>query len=332
MKKSLGLGSLLIIGGLIAVVLMVGGNYASQFIFGNSPDLVELDAEPVRHIKINSESTAVQLVPADGDQLKSHLEQRSMFGQYQMKVNTTRDTVEIEVERKGLHLNILGFFRSSLTVHLPEKIWESLEVEVASGLITADQVTAEELSLTTSSGNLELSELQAEELKVTAGSGNITLVDVAAADLDATVGSGNLVVDGFTTDQFKFQSGSGRVDLTSGEGELAGSTGSGDISLTLDQLLHPVSLEAGSGRLKVDAEQILANLDLKVGSGSIDVNVSDPDTLNVDYSGRSGASIPNGFHYTTQNDNRIIGYFGSEGSGATLNAQTGSGSFSISTR
>ncbi|WP_010272213.1 DUF4097 family beta strand repeat-containing protein [Paenibacillus senegalensis] len=333
MQRKLSLGSLLVIGGLIAVVLIIGGNYISRFLPWNSPDLVELEAEPVRHIKINSGSTKVQLVPTNGDQVKSHLEQRSLLGQYQMKVTSSRDQVEIQVVRKGLPMNFRGLFRSELTVYLPERVWESLQVEAGSGKITAADITAEEVTVNTGSGTIELNDLRADELNVKAGSGKVELTDIEADHLDATVSSGKLVVDGYTADYFQFQAGSGDVSVANGEGELYGSTGSGSITVTLDQLLHPASLEAGSGKIKVDTEQILADLDVQAGSGKIEVHVSDPDALNVDYRGRSGrATIAKDFNYTTQDSHRITGYFGTGGKDATLSVSIGSGSFTLSSR
>lgn len=342
MKKSLSLGALLITGGLIALLIqfiVTGGSFSTNFIPWSSTSIAmeeSVDSSSIGKIKVNTASSDVKIVPANTDEITISLDGKASSNSAKaidLKVETAGDTLELGVERKNnIGFSLFQFERITLTVALPEKIWDNVEIDVGSGnidipqlagtsvtfstgsgKITAAGIEAENAYLKTGSGNLKLTDSNATTLSVRAGSGGIHLADIQADALEADVGSGSIKAERYYSGELSFQANSGKVTLTDGEGAVTGSTGSGDITLSAKELRHDTDLKVGSGRIRVTLD-------------------SKPDSLEVDYKGNSGSGKIDwdGFNYTTNERNRISGSFGS--GDVKLTARSGSGSFTLSQR
>jgi hypothetical protein len=123
------------------------------------------------------------------------------------------------------------------------------------------------------SGDIELNDVAQADVKV--GSGSITVTRAAGA-VKAQTGSGDVTV-AESAGPVWVRTGSGSVEGVSlGAAGVDATTGSGDISLTLNSP-GPVRARAGSGSVELTVPAGAYRLSTRTGSGSMDVRIpSDP--------------------------------------------------------
>lgn len=304
MRKTAWLGAVLIaigIFGLISVSGQKDGFWNDWFSFGADNIHIEkrLDAADVRNVFIQTGSANIEVVAGNSDQIVVRLDGRvssRMADRIDIKVKPGRDKLELGIERPD-HSGLGWFqFRASLTVELPKKEWDSIEVKVGSG-------------------NAKVEDIAGMDIRVGAGSGNIRLTEAKADKIDVHTGSGNITAEEFEAEQLQFQTGSGNVKLTDGWANLKGQTGSGNIKVELDELTH-------------DAE-------LRAGSGNVTVNLNNaPESLAIDYHANSGNGRIkwDGVKYDEKSERGNL-LRGKIGNGETkLAVRTGSGNFTLGQR
>ncbi|MGG4497902.1 DUF4097 family beta strand repeat-containing protein [Brevibacillus reuszeri] len=144
-------------------------------------------------------------------------------------------TLKVDVNEK-LHVNL--FFpvsgRLQLELYLPEKDYEKLALNTATGDIKASKLSVKKTNIVSSTGDVELDGLSGESLDIQTDTGDMKLSGIRSA--------------------VQIQTTTGEID-----------------SLLLPELVHNVSIESETGdiRIKVDQEPAAANLDLSTETGSI---------------------------------------------------------------
>lgn len=301
MKKSSLLGAVLI------VVLVWGAltmwdsrkGFAGGWLsFGmNKVDIAEsFDAGRYRNVAIEVGSSDVNVVRGSTDKIEVRLHgktDKGNAGKIGLKSESKGDTLEFGIEKPdGMQL---GFRMISLTmtVELPEKEWNELNVKAGSG-------------------DVDVAEFEGTSVEAEASSGNVELSASVAKKIVLKTGSGDVKASGFKADKVAFDSKSGNVVLEDGDAELEGETDSGDIRIELDELLRDTDVSAGSG-----------NVTIELGR--------EPESLTVDYRGKSGNGKLGwkGFDYREKDEegHTIRGAFGT--GGTKLKVATGSGNFTL---
>jgi lia operon protein LiaG len=294
--------------GVVLIVVLVWGaltmwDSGKGFAWGwlsfgtNKVDMAEsFDAGRYRNVGIEVGSSDVNVVRGSTDKIEVRLHgktDKGNAGKIGLKTDSKGDTLNLGIEKpEGMQL---GFRIVSLTmtVELPEKQWNELKVKAGSGDVEVAEFEGTFIEAEASSGNVELSASNAKKIALKTGSG-----DVKASD--------------FKADTVSFDSRSGNVVLKDGEAELKGETGSGDIRIEMDELLHDTDVSAGSGNVTIGLDR-------------------EPKSLTVDYRGKSGDGKIRwkGFDYQEKDEegHTIKGAFGS--GGTKLKVATGSGNFTL---
>ena len=161
-----------------------------------------------------------------------------------------RDTPEFAATLSGKTLSLkeklsLSIFGSkptegySITVYLPDRCFEKLAVNTASGGAEVEGVTAREFDLNTASGEININ-AYFENITLQSASGNITLTnptDKPAKSLHSV--SGRTVYNG--------ASGAGKVAVTSGTVEVSYAEWNGDLDISAISGSVNLSLPKDSG-------------------------------------------------------------------------------------
>ncbi len=185
-----------------------------------------------------------------------------------------RDGVLQITEKPASVFNIGSFKSSSLTLSLPEKLYESLKLELASGSIKTSGLTADSLKAQAASGSMELG-IFADSIDLDIASGKMTVTnctDKTANNIDIDAASGSIVLNGFGADSTKVNLASGNVTLNDISGSVNVELASGKVNLNYAQWNGSLGIDLMSG--KVDAalpEGSGAAVEFEKASGSINI-------------------------------------------------------------
>lgn len=208
--------------------------------------------------------------------VKRH-EEEAIIAEY----DNPRDTPEFAATISGKTLSLkeklsLSIFGSkpaegySITVYLPDKFYEQLAVNTASGGAEIEGVTARDFDLNTASGEINVN-AYFENITVQSASGNITLTNPTgkpAKSLHTCTVSGNARVVDYKAEKFNLHSVSGRTVYS-------GASGAGKVAVT-------------SGTVEVSYSEWNADLDVSAISGSVNLTLPKDSGLDISFSGISG--------------------------------------------
>ncbi|MHA2856209.1 DUF4097 family beta strand repeat-containing protein [Paenibacillus lautus] len=320
MKKRTGY-LIVAVGVLLLIFTMNPRNIFSDIQFGFSFDTKKineeqtLDANDYRDLTVKTGSINIHVVPGATDQITARLNGKvssKYADQVKLQVEPNGDSLTLGVEEDhGINLGI-SIMDLQLTVELPEKQWAAAQIESGSGEIEVENMLGDTVTVKAGSGNVNVQQVNAGELTVHTGSGNIEVEEVEAKSVALQSGSGEISADGYHAEQLSFQNGSGNVELSDGEAALQGKTGSGNIRVDADRLIHNADLRAGSGNVSIDLDE-------------------KPSSLEVDFQGSSGEGKIewDGMRYEVKDEDkgRLKGTLGS--GEVLLKVRTGSGNFRL---
>ncbi|UNK16096.1 DUF4097 domain-containing protein [Paenibacillus sp. N3/727] len=320
MQKKKGL-LIVAVGVLLLIITMNPIKTFSGINFGFSFDTKEIngeqtfDANDFRHLNLRTGSSDIHFVQGNADQIKVRLHGKvspQIAEQVKLKAEPNGDTLVLGVDvPQGIDLGV-RVMNIDLTVELPEKQWASAGIESGSGDIEIAQMQGDSVIIKASSGDVKVQQVRADEITVHTGSGDIKAEEIDAESIALESGSGDISAERYKASMLNFQSGSGDVELKDGESGIQGKTGSGNIRLDADQLIHDAELRSSSGRVTVDL-------------------VKEPSSLKVDFEGSSGKGDMqwDGMRYETndKDKNQLKGTFGS--GGVVLKVRTSSGDFTL---
>ena len=175
--------------------------------------------------------------------------------------------------KEKLSLSIFGSKPTegySITVYLPERCFESIAVNTASGGAEVEGVTARDFDLNTASGEININ-AYFENITLQSASGNIMLTnptDKPAKSIHTCTVSGNATVNGYRSEKFSLHSVSGRTVYS-------GASGSGKVAVT-------------SGTVDVSYAEWNGDLDISAISGSVNLSLPKDSGLDISFGGISG--------------------------------------------
>lgn len=226
---------------LIAVVLLIVGITGSVFTFTSAYQSEEIlkqeviQSEEIAHINIRTDNGKTTILPTDETQIRMELSTKN--NKYELLTEVDGNTLFIEAidqQKKFVNFDIFSF-GATLTVYIPEKAYDSLHVESDNGLITVNQMQANDIDVKTDNGKIELKDINSSSVKVNTSNGKVVLDHV--------------------------------------QGDLVGKTNNGIIELVTEDLERSIDLETDNGKIGVQTmqEPINVTFDVRVGNGKIKV-------------------------------------------------------------
>lgn len=193
------------------------------------------------------------------------------------------DTLSIE-EETGFLFNIAILFSnnrdSRLEIILPEKEYNNVEINTASGGGKVDGVICKNLTCNTASGGTNYN-VFAEVIEINSASGGSTVTNCTenkAKDITLSSISGKHVISGFKSDNYTFNSTSGTIRAEGISGKVTANITSGEIIIDYAEWTDNLELDAVSGSFDITLpEDSGVEVDLSAVSGDVDVVLAEDD-------------------------------------------------------
>ncbi|WP_164670109.1 DUF4097 family beta strand repeat-containing protein [Virgibacillus doumboii] len=229
---------------IVALALLIIGVIGSFVTFNTTSKPVTVSEERVidddiTDIEISADNQKVELISANEDKPRVELSGRSTEDvKNQLSVNVDGNTLSINLVEKRLQFfDFFNFIGTSLTleVHLPEKVYESLQVDIDNGEFQAEQLKIREVKAGVSNGLIEMKNITAAMVSTEADNGQISLENV--------------------------------------EGKIYGKVNNGKIYLGTKTLDRPITLESNNGKIKIETEKEPTNttFDIEIDNGKATV-------------------------------------------------------------
>lgn len=192
----------------------------------------------------------------------------------------------------------------NVTISLPPRIYSKLDLELGSGKLYADNITAQDYVIDIGSGVFEMQRndsFQCRTFSFNLGSGKAMINNLHSAKNEINIGSGRFELTGISgNSDIKMGSGSGDIVFAGNFGEADIIMGSGSLGLYLENSGAKIKSEITSGSVKVNACGVTAKLnddddegkvvlgkgeadiDIKLGSGSVKILGAD-EAPNLDF-------------------------------------------------
>ncbi|MFT4413986.1 DUF4097 family beta strand repeat-containing protein [Fredinandcohnia humi] len=318
MKKVLYGALTLVLVGLLGAIITINTSGAEAFTFSSVDvnEIQEIEAKNITKVKVDSDQVDVNILPTNGEKIE--VEFSGKVGKkskklYKLDIEEDGDTVEIRMEKKNkFQFMMFNFTRVSLNIEVPQKLYDSLQINTASGDINVDEIEAKEVAIESQSGDMEVVNVVSE--------GSL-LLKTSSGDVIANDNQGKVV---------EIKTSSGDIEERDSEAkEISLYSSSGDIE-TNYQITSTLNINTASGDIEVDTEEITGDLLLESSSGDVDVRIGkSPASLAVDFKSGSGDGKVNldDLKFTEKTEKRIIGEIGS--GKYKLHARTSSGDFTV---
>lgn len=226
----------------LVVVLIVAGGISLLFkpasVFEKSTNKKVIEDSSFTTITVSSDNSAVEIVPTK-DQVATveYSGKTKKNKKYIFEAIVKGDTLAVQFKEKRKGFIQFGFssLDLTLTVHLPEKQYERLQVETDNGRIIAEKLQARDINLETDNGRIELKHIDAEEVSVKSDNGRITFENVT--------------------------------------GQMKAKTDNGRISVVTNNLDQSMDLETDNGRIEIqtETEPTNATIDAKTDNGRVEL-------------------------------------------------------------
>ncbi|MCH1627536.1 DUF4097 family beta strand repeat-containing protein [Ferdinandcohnia quinoae] len=317
MKKIMYGAFIIILIGVLGLIITINTSGKKLFSFNTVEvhEKKEFDAEDIKNILIKSSSVDVNVIPTDGDKVIAELKGKASKNNkdtYKLEIDEDHDTLEINVDRKEkFEISIFNFTSVDLNVEVPQKVYDSLEINTSSGDINTEDLEAKNLSIEANSGNIEALGGKIETtLMIETSSGDITANDFTANAIEVSANSGNIEVNDNQAEKITLETSSGDIEC-------------------FDQTANELKTEAASGNIEIDGKEVTGNINAESSSGDIELEFTTVSSIEVDYKSSSGDGKVKieGMEFKENSEHRIIGEIGNAEHNITI--RTSSGNFKL---
>lgn len=197
---------------------------------------------------------------------------RAEYGSLTVKTHTGDITVP-----EGLFFDTLSIEGHTCDVSCSASAGESVEIDLSTGGIALEGVTAGRMKLTTDTGRIRVRRASVgESIRIETDTGRVTLEDVSCKDLDAKSDTGSITLENVVgSGRFEIESDTGDVTLDrSDAGEISVKTDTGDVTgrLLSDKIFLT---RTDTGRVNVPRSTTGGKCEIKTSTGDIRVEVGD---------------------------------------------------------
>ncbi len=207
--------------------------------------------DDTERIDIDVSGVNTEIIIENRDDLRVQLK-----GKGSVDVDRRGDDINVKARRGWFHW--FRFDRSKLTIHIPEKYSQEMNLDNGSGNLSfagpSDPIKLKSLEIDMNSGNLNLKNIHAEKFTHDGSSGNVDISNLKTESASFDISSGNVKVKKFS-------------------GALTADLSSGNFNVKMEELTGDVDVEISSGSANLDLpKEADFKLKGKTGSGHIHCN------------------------------------------------------------
>lgn len=175
-----------------------------------------------------------------------------------LDVNENGEMLQVEVKTKKKHIFDFSFFSfdlkdESLTVIVPERVYNKIEAETAAGTIRVESIQSRNISAHSAAGDVEMKEMKAQNVKVSSSAGDIVLHKVEG--------------------KVRAESAAGNVKVTQHNPEysIKADSAAGDVNIQLQEMPKDAVVKgsADAGEVQIFRKE---NKEITLGSGKVQIS------------------------------------------------------------
>lgn len=225
------LSLLLVLAGGILLIFTVNN------VFDNKETKKVIEGASFTNIEVLTNNASVEIMPTKDSEATVEYSGANKKAKFTFDVNVKRDTLNVQLKEKRRFFFWFGFNTKDLklTISIPEKHYDRIQVESDNGRITAET-------------------LEAEMLKLDADNGQIQVINTKTETVDVETDNGQIIFEHV-------------------EGEINGRTDNGRISMITKSLNQQIDLETDNGSIEVktDSEPTNATIETKIDNGKVTI-------------------------------------------------------------
>ena len=248
MKRTSVIALLLLIIGIIGIAFSFKSVYQPEEITKTE----SIHSEGIENLNILTNNTKIEVLSTNAADITAELLTKNKKNELLTK--TQDSTLYIEVKDKRRSFINLDFFSfgTTLTVYVPKKVYDSLQVESDNGRINVEKIQANDVNVKTDNGRIELDYIESFTVTGKTSNGRISMKDIISSKINVN-------------------SSNGKIILNHVEGEIYGRTSNGAIELVAKDLDRPIELETSNGKINIQTEQEPTNVtfDVRVDNGKV---------------------------------------------------------------
>lgn len=221
------------------ILLFVGavGSWLSFYYRDKGPSSVEkaLNHHNITTIRIKAKNENVELIPTNDTKIKVELAgTKTKITEDRLSVNVNGRNLSIQTDKPKKLFNIDLFQETlALTVYVPRKKYETVQIELDNGNFRANQLNIRKIRASTNNGRIYMGKINSDDVNVSSVNGKVYLNHI--------------------------------------EGNISGKTDNGFISLFTSDLDRSIKLEATNGNIEIKTEKEPTNtiFDIKTNNGKV---------------------------------------------------------------
>ena len=229
-------------------------------------------------IKLSLASCKANVICADTDRVDIVYKTGSRPVNFMAELNNGVLSLE---EKTSIGFSLFGSSVSSeLTLTIPETLYNSLDINLASGKVYSQKITADNFKANVASGSVELG-IAAEDIYVNIASGSTLLTNCGednADEITIQVASGKVELNGYGAEKTNINIASGSVQLNGISGKVNGERASGKLTMVYSEWNDDLDIKLLSGN---------ADVTLPSGSGAVISLKRLSGSMNFDLDGNS---------------------------------------------
>lgn len=230
--------------------------------------------EQYTNIRVNVQHGSLIVRPSDNEETVVELTG---------KHDKLRLTAEVIGQTLSINLkDIRRFFSFSfsfnftpivLTVHVPKKLYEMIELYTDNGRIMAEKLLGKTFKAESDNGRIQLQAIAATTLSGETDNGRVEMANIQAEHVRAKTDNGRIEMNHVDAQKVTAESDNGRIEMANIAGALYGQTDNGRITLKTAGLDRNIDFSTDNGSILIESEKEPTNVTIlaKTGHGRIDI-------------------------------------------------------------
>ncbi|MFD1032372.1 DUF4097 family beta strand repeat-containing protein [Metaplanococcus flavidus] len=236
---------------------------------------IDMAKDKFDKVDIAIENGILRIHPSKDGQMHADIVDKNYRQHFSVDIldRTLVITLKEETKKWGI-FSIRGGFKSPIiTVQLPDKLYEKIQILSDHGSITGENLAGSEFLVETDNGSIELARISAGDLTATSDNGAIKLTSIQAKKLEIETDNGQLNLKDIHAGKVEATSDNGGITLKDVEGSVYAQTDNGRIHLLAAHLEQSINLETDNGSIlletKMQPENATIEADVDWGTVSI---------------------------------------------------------------
>lgn len=224
----------------LLVLVVVGGityMFDTMKVFGENANKKVIAESSFMNIEVVTNNSDVMIVPTESLETTVKYTGANKKAKYIFNAAVKGDTLSVQLKQKRKFFFSFGFNSgdSKLTVSVPEKQYQNLQIMSDNGRINVENLHSEGIVLETGNGQIQVRNVEAKTVNVETDNGRLALEHV--------------------------------------KGKIMGYTDNGQISLVTNDIDSPIDLSTDNGSIEVttESEPTNATIEAKSGNGEITI-------------------------------------------------------------